>query len=67
MSSDVREGRPAPEPASYPQPVLFRVTVRPARSLPIGFAENGLPIGLRIVGRAVEETTVLRVAAALEA
>jgi len=38
----------------------------PAISVPCGFTKAGLPIGLQIVGRAWEETTVLRLAYAYE-
>ncbi|MGW0252485.1 amidase [Nocardia goodfellowii] len=61
-------------PADWPPPRLvndmfaipFNVTGHPAVQLPIGFAANGLPIGLHIIGRAFDEATVFRVAAALE-
>ena len=33
----------------------------PAMSVPCGFTPDGLPLGLQILGRAWEETTVLRV------
>lgn len=45
----------------------FNLTGLPALSLPCGFDESGLPVGLQIVGRPFEEATVLRAAAALEA
>ena len=38
----------------------------PGLSLPCGFDEQGLPIGLQIMGRAFDEKTVLRVARAYE-
>lgn len=38
----------------------------PAISVPCGFAKNGLPIGMQIVGRAFDESTILRVAHAYE-
>ena len=43
----------------------FGVTGHPAISVPCGM-EDGLPIGLQVVGRHLEETTVLRVAGAVE-
>lgn len=38
----------------------------PAISVPCGFASNGLPVGLQIIGKAFDESTVLRVAHAFE-
>jgi aspartyl-tRNA(Asn)/glutamyl-tRNA(Gln) amidotransferase subunit A len=38
----------------------------PAISVPCGFANNGLPVGLQIIGKAFNESTVLRVAHAFE-
>jgi aspartyl-tRNA(Asn)/glutamyl-tRNA(Gln) amidotransferase subunit A len=39
----------------------------PGLSLPCGVSSSGLPIGAQLLGRAFDEATVLRVAAALEA
>ena len=50
-------------------PVLtspFNVTGHPAVSVPCGFSKDGLPLGAQLVGRAFDETTVLRVASAYE-
>ena len=44
----------------------FNMTGLPAISVPCGFTPDGLPIGLQIIGRPFEETTVLRVAHAYE-
>jgi len=38
----------------------------PAISVPCGLASNGLPVGLQIIGKAFDESTVLRVAHAYE-
>ncbi|NGQ96572.1 Asp-tRNA(Asn)/Glu-tRNA(Gln) amidotransferase subunit GatA [Brevibacillus sp. SYP-B805] len=38
----------------------------PAISVPCGFAANGLPIGMQLVGKAFDESTILRVAHAYE-
>ena len=43
------------------------VTGLPAISLPCGFTQSGLPVGLQIVGRRRQEAAVLRAAAAFEA
>jgi aspartyl-tRNA(Asn)/glutamyl-tRNA(Gln) amidotransferase subunit A len=44
----------------------FDLTGSPALSVPCGFSSDGLPIGLQIVGRAWDEATILRIAAAYE-
>jgi aspartyl-tRNA(Asn)/glutamyl-tRNA(Gln) amidotransferase subunit A len=44
----------------------FNLTGLPALSLPCGFTDTGLPIGLQIVGRPFDEPTVLRLAYAYE-
>jgi len=38
----------------------------PAVSVPCGFTASGLPIGLQLIGRALDEATVLRAARAYE-
>ncbi|MCY4583654.1 MAG: amidase [Chloroflexi bacterium] len=43
------------------------LTGRPAASIPCGFTEEGLPVGLMLVGRMGEEATILRASAAFEA
>jgi aspartyl-tRNA(Asn)/glutamyl-tRNA(Gln) amidotransferase subunit A len=50
---------------SYTYP--FNVTGQPAATVPCGFAADGLPVGLQIVGRWFEDATVLSAAAAFEA
>ena len=42
------------------------LTGLPAISIPCGFTQGGLPVGLQIVGRRRQETTVLTAAAAFE-
>ncbi|MDY6940727.1 MAG: amidase [Cyanobacteriota bacterium] len=44
----------------------FNATGQPAISLPAGFDENGLPIGVQLVGQPADEATLLAVAAQLE-
>jgi len=43
------------------------MTRQPAATVPCGLTKSGLPIGLQIVGRLYEESTVLRAAGAYEA
>jgi Asp-tRNA(Asn)/Glu-tRNA(Gln) amidotransferase A subunit family amidase len=43
------------------------VTGLPAISIPCGFTQSGLPVGLQIVGRRRQEVAVLRAAGAFEA
>jgi aspartyl-tRNA(Asn)/glutamyl-tRNA(Gln) amidotransferase subunit A len=45
----------------------FNLTGQPAASIPAGFTKNGLPVGLQIVGRHLDDPTVLRASAAFEA
>jgi len=45
----------------------FNLSGQPAASIPVGFTDEGLPIGLQIVGRRFAEKTVLRASACLEA
>jgi aspartyl-tRNA(Asn)/glutamyl-tRNA(Gln) amidotransferase subunit A len=44
----------------------FNLTRQPACSIPCGFTSNGLPVGLQIIGRQFDDSTVLRAAAAFE-
>ena len=46
--------------------VPFDLTGSPALSVPFGRSQEGLPIGVQLVGRHFEETTVLQAGAALE-
>ena len=47
--------------------VMFNLTGQPAASVPCGFTSEGLPVALRVVGRWLADSTVLRAAAAFEA
>jgi aspartyl-tRNA(Asn)/glutamyl-tRNA(Gln) amidotransferase subunit A len=44
----------------------FNMSGLPAASIPCGFAPNGLPIGLQIVGKPFDEETVLKLSHAFE-
>lgn len=45
---------------------LWNVTGNPAASVPVGLADDGLPVGVQLVGRRDDETTLLALAAQLE-
>ncbi|HLW47854.1 MAG TPA: amidase family protein [bacterium] len=67
-SSAVIEGREAPtllERLTFTFP--FNLTGQPAATVPCGWTEEGLPVGLQIIGRWHADGTVLRAAAAFEA
>ncbi len=63
-------GSVAGEPTSYlswtPYTYVFNLTGQPAATVPCGFASDGLPVGLQIVGRWRDDATVLQAAAAFE-
>lgn len=46
---------------------LWNVAGNPAASVPCGIAEDGLPVGVQLVGRTDDETTLLSLSAQLEA
>ena len=48
------------------QTQLFNVTGHPAVSLPTGVGENGLPVGLQVVGRHHETNALMQTALAIE-
>lgn len=49
-------------PFTYP----FNLTGQPAASVPCGWTDDGLPVGLQIVGKPFDDATVLKAAAAFE-
>ena len=61
-------GRTVDDPSFAFLPFTYPINAigHPAASLPCGFSESGLPIGLHIVGRKGDEETVLAASAAFE-
>jgi aspartyl-tRNA(Asn)/glutamyl-tRNA(Gln) amidotransferase subunit A len=45
----------------------LNLTGHPAANVPADWTENGLPVGLQIIGRHLDDPLVLRVSAAFEA
>lgn len=60
-------GRAVPPSAWTPFSALANLSGQPAISVPAGWTRDGLPVGLQIVGRHLDDRGVLRAAAALEA
>lgn len=59
-------GRPTSYLSWTPYTYVFNLTGQPAATVPCGFAADGLPVGLQIVGRWRDDATVLRASAAFE-
>jgi aspartyl-tRNA(Asn)/glutamyl-tRNA(Gln) amidotransferase subunit A len=51
---------------AIPTTMAFNISWNPAASLPVGFDDDGMPIGLQVVGDLRDEATVLRACAAYE-
>jgi len=43
---------------TYQRQVPFNLTGQPALAIQCGFSDDGLPIGLQVIGHAFDETTV---------
>src|SRR5690606_26922245 len=68
---DDMPGRDAPVPGLStkrlaPQMQVFNLAGNPAMSVPSGFDEQGLPLGVQLAGRHFDEATVLRAAHAYQ-
>ena len=63
-------GEKTSDPVSMYLNDVFTVTVNlaglPGLAVPAGLSENGLPLGLQLIGKAFDEATILRVGAAIE-
>jgi aspartyl-tRNA(Asn)/glutamyl-tRNA(Gln) amidotransferase subunit A len=55
-----------PMSAAFHYMVPANITGQPALSLPCGFSQSGLPIGVQLMGRPFAETTLLRLGRAYE-
>jgi len=51
---------------SDPLPMPFNLSWNPAASIPCGWTSEGIPIGMQIVGRKLDEKTVFQVSKAFE-
>jgi aspartyl-tRNA(Asn)/glutamyl-tRNA(Gln) amidotransferase subunit A len=67
LGPDVIDGKPVGEThwLAFTYPMNF--TGQPAASVPAGWTDDGLPVGLQIVGRHLDDPLVLRASAAYEA
>jgi amidase len=52
---------------TYPYTPVWNHTGQPAASVPAGFSDGGLPIGVMLIGRTNGESTLLSLAAQIEA
>jgi amidase len=62
-----KDGKLMPDALAWCMTYPFNMLSRcPVLSVPSGFAKNGVPTGIQIVGRAYEDASVFRAAMALE-
>lgn len=66
LTTALRMDEIAPPFHRVSQNVTFNLTGTPALAVPIGLAENGLPISMTVAGRPFDEVNVLRVGRAIE-
>lgn len=59
-------GKPCDSLIGFAQTFLFNLTGHPAASIPAGFSESGLPIGMQIIGRRYHDEDVLKVSKLIE-
>jgi len=63
---DQINGKPIVRGDSPPFTSIFNWTGQPAASVPAGFTRGGLPVGLQVVGRHLDDAMVMRASAAYE-
>jgi len=63
---DTINGKPVGRGDTPPFTGIFNWTGQPAASIPAGFTSGGLPVGLQIVGRHLDDAMVMRASAAFE-
>ena len=66
VEDHIRTSKEDAAPLSYLQTRTFNLASAPAVSIPCGFSDDGLPVGLQIGGRPGDDQTVLNVAYAFE-
>ena len=64
---EVIEGREVPDTYWLSFTFPLNITGQPVATVPAGFTEGGLPVGMQIVGRHLDDGLVLKVSAAFEA
>lgn len=64
---EVIDGREVPDTYWLSFTFPINMTGQPVATVPAGFTEGGLPVGMQIVGRHLDDMTVLRASAAFEA
>jgi aspartyl-tRNA(Asn)/glutamyl-tRNA(Gln) amidotransferase subunit A len=64
---EIIDGRMVPSTQWLAFTFPLNMTGQPAASIPAGFTRDGLPVGLQIVGRHLDDPLVLRASAAFEA
>ena len=60
------DGRPVDPHFGWPLTWVFNLTGHPMLSVPAGVTDDGLPVGLQIVGQRFDDETVLAAGAAIE-
>ena len=60
------DGKDAPLGSWSPYTAPFNMSGHPAASIPCGWSTDGLPIGMQIVGKRLDDLTVLQVSKAFE-